>query len=342
MIAVEAGVCMLRRGEHERALAWFREVTEALPNSAVAWSMRCWSATRSEAYEEAAAAGRRALELESGSAMVNNTVGILYGRLARVRPAQAELQERAIEHFRQVLRLDPQHASARTNLASELARRGQTEEAEGHYRRVLRYHPALSEAHFNLGNLLADRGDWAEAEASYRRAVETRPGYARAYHNLGIALRRQQRFREAAEQFAAALEAEPAYAPARDDLARVLVELGRDGDAAAVLKQGLRATPGHTRGALLLAWLLTTSADPAARDPAMAVRIAGRVSQALGGGNAEALLVLAAAQAEAGDTDGALLSSRRAVAAARELGDTSLADRARRDLSRYRALSAGG
>ena len=342
VIAVEAGVCLLRRGEHERALDWFREVTEALPSSAIAWSMRCWSATRSRAYEEAVAAGRRALELEPGSATVNNTVGILYGQLARLRPARAGLGERAIEHFRQVLRIDPQHASARTNLASELSRRGQTEEAERHYRRVLRYHPALSEAHFNLGNLLADRGDWAAAEASYRRAVESRPGYARALHNLGIALRQQQRFGEAAGQFAAALEAEPAYAPARDDLARLLVELGRHGEAAAVLRQGLRITPGHTRGALLLAGLLTTSPDGSVRDPAMAVRIARRVSQALGGGHAEALLVLAAAQAEAGDPGGALNSARRAVASAQELGDASLAGRARRDLSRYLALSAGG
>jgi tetratricopeptide (TPR) repeat protein len=157
-----------------------------LPESAFAWAMRSWVAAELGSLDEAIDAGRHALDLDNRNATVHNTLGILDGRLAEVRSDDAFLRQRAMEHFREALRINPQHASAYVNLARELRHQGQHEKAMALYRRVLRLRPDLAEAHFNLGNLLAEQGDKEGAIDSYRQAIRARRDYVQAHFNLGV------------------------------------------------------------------------------------------------------------------------------------------------------------
>lgn len=335
VIAMEAASCHLRRGEIRDALVLSRKVTQALPNSALAWSTRSWAATRLQEYEEAMEATRRALMLEPGSAPVNNVAGILYGHLAHRAGDDEAMSQRAVAHFERALRADPLYASARTNLASELGRLNRTEEAAGQFQRVLRYHPDMAEAHLKRGNLWADQGDPEKASVAYRRALVARPLYAEAHHNLGIMALQAGDVATAVRELQAAMRARPDYGPARDDLARLFAEGGQWRRAVAILKEGLLVTPGHTRGALLLASMLTHATDPEVRDPLRAVLIAERVSRALGGQSVNALLILAAAQKEAGETAQAVASARRAVGVAEARGDSTQRASARSRVAEY-------
>jgi tetratricopeptide (TPR) repeat protein len=66
-----------------------------------------------------------------------------------------------------------------------------------------------------------------------------------------------------------------------------------------------------------LAWLLATSLNPAVRDGAQAVRYARAANELSGGRDPEMLDTLAAAEAEAGDFEGAARDEREALALAK-------------------------
>ena len=89
---------------------------------------------------------------------------------------------------------------AHYNLANNLARQGQHEEAVKHYSHAVRLDPEHSRAYNNLGNELGrlERGD--EAIEAYRQAVRLTPTDAIAHYNLGIALEKKERFEEAVKE----------------------------------------------------------------------------------------------------------------------------------------------
>ena len=88
----------------------------------------------------------------------------------------------ASESFRHVLRYDPVHLDALTNLGSALSFLGHYDEAEACHRRAIEIDPSFAEAYNNLGILLEERGERAnrldEAVAYYDRAIAIRPDYA--------------------------------------------------------------------------------------------------------------------------------------------------------------------
>ena len=86
----------------------------------------------------------------------------------------------------------PNSAQAHFNLAILLADCGRIGAAIRHYREVLRLDRDHADAHYNLGVLLAHRGETEEAAAEFQKALEIRPDFAEARRNLGI-LRRCQR-----------------------------------------------------------------------------------------------------------------------------------------------------
>ncbi|MEW6752950.1 MAG: tetratricopeptide repeat protein [Candidatus Latescibacterota bacterium] len=334
-VQLEAGTCLVRQGEERAGLERFRRVTDAIPSSALAWALRSWAATEAGEYAEAQRAGERALQLDDDSATVHNTLGILYALMARQRPGNQELRTRATHHFREALRISPNHVSARINVARGMAEDGRLDQAIRAFQEVLKLQPDAAEAHLALGNALADKGEVSEAIRAYARALESRPDYPEACHNLGTVLVQQGQTAQAEQCFRRALAIQPDFARSRDGLAVLLMGSRRFAEAAVLLREGLRLTPGHTRGALLLASLLTSCPDSRVRDPGAAAQIAERVSKALGHAHPEALLVWADALAASGSVDRARATARRALDLAGERGVPEVEARARQRLAAY-------
>jgi Tfp pilus assembly protein PilF len=309
VVQLEAATCLAKDGMYPAAKERLDRATAILPESAFAWAMRSWVAAELDSLEEAIAAGRLALKLDNRNATVHNTLGILVDRLAEERPDGEFLRGRAIEHFREALRINPQHASAYVNLAKALRRQGSTDEALALYRRVLRLRPDLAEAHFNMGNLFADQGDDRQAVKCYLKAIRAKTDYLEAYFNLGVSQLSLGEDDGASASFRKSLQLKAEFTVARDALATVLIRQRLFGEAISVLKEGLMVTPRHARGALMLASLLATSPDTRLRDGALAVTIAERVCNARDNKDGDALLVLARAREETGDIDGALVAA---------------------------------
>ena len=121
----------------------------------------------------------------------------------------------------------PRFSEAHLNLASALAKLGQTDEAKAALAECIRYKPDLAQAYNNLGNLLADEGAFAAAADNYRRAIELNPGSADAWYNLGIVSIRGGELETAISQFDRALAIHPHSAETHHNRASAQLQLGR-------------------------------------------------------------------------------------------------------------------
>ncbi len=97
---------------------------------------------------------------------------------------EATAAAEAMEAYRKVLALAPDHADANLNLGRLLHEAGAIEDAERHYRAASEASPSDATAAFNLGVALQDLGRQADAVEAYTRAIASDPGYADAYFNL--------------------------------------------------------------------------------------------------------------------------------------------------------------
>jgi tetratricopeptide (TPR) repeat protein len=185
--------------------------------------------------------------------------------------------EKALNQFQQVVRLNPQYSNGYYNKGIALDRLGKTAEAEEQYRQALAVDPHNAKAFINLGGVLIRTGLFAEAIDSYRHAVELRPddpsnhydlgsallrsnqipaaveqlkaavaldpGLAVAHENLGTALARSGNISGAIDEFAAAIEIDPSYVTARDNLGLALAQTGHFQDALAQFQMALQTNP---------------------------------------------------------------------------------------------------
>src|SRR5207245_422471 len=90
--------------------------------------------------------------------------------------------DEAVADYRKALALDPDCASAHSNLAVAFVQAGDLAEAESHYRKALAGKPT-AENRNGLGYVLARRGDTEAAIAEFRKATELNPRFTPAYNN---------------------------------------------------------------------------------------------------------------------------------------------------------------
>ena len=231
VIQMEAGFCLVKDAQPDRALSKLDVVTQSLSSYPHAWAMKCWAAVEAGAYAAAEAAGQRALELDPRSPTVQTVLGFLDRTLSGERRGRGlALQrrlDRAIGHYQQALQLNPNNAVAHNNLGNLLARQGSLDEAIAHYRRALRIKSDFAKAHNNLGIALARQGKAEESVFHFQQALRIEPDFAEAHNNLGLVLVQQGKPEEAIEHYRQALRIRPDYANARDNLSKVLVDQGR-------------------------------------------------------------------------------------------------------------------
>jgi len=104
-------------------------------------------------------------------------------------------QRKALEYFKDAIRIDPNYAPAYAGLADyywsnqELHPRERMPKAKEYAQRALELDPNLADAHIALGaiHFYAD-WDWAAAEKEFKRAIELSPSDAEAHRTYSIYL----------------------------------------------------------------------------------------------------------------------------------------------------------
>lgn len=95
---------------------------------------------------------------------------------------------RAEASYRRAIELDPQLATALTNLGNLRLLADDRDEAESLYRRAMAADATQPEAPYNLAYLLVERAERGEAVTLFRASLALRPDFAEAHFNLAMVL----------------------------------------------------------------------------------------------------------------------------------------------------------
>jgi tetratricopeptide (TPR) repeat protein len=198
----------------------------------------------------------------------------------------------------------------------------------------------MSASQVFAGNRRMAAGKRDEAERRFRAALAIDDNNPLAHRQLGYFYCEVGRHEEAVHELRRALERYSNDPLIYRHLYHALAQLGRWRAAVETLRRLTTLEANRPDAQLALAWLLATCPDEPIRDGPQAVPIAERVAGRNRESEAEALDVLAAAQAECGRFDEALATAGRALAAARTAGRDALAGEIEMRMNDYRARRA--
>jgi protein O-mannosyl-transferase len=295
---------------------------------------------------------RHALAVTESNGLAHNNLGI-------VLLSKGQTDE-AINQFQEVVRLKPAAAESHENLGNALLKKNQTDEAINQFQEAVRLKPDSPLAHRGLGNALFDKGQIGEAISEFRETIRLEPDSADAHVNLGVALLKTNQTDEAINQFQEAIRLKIDNANARYNLGITLLNKGQTDKAISEFRETIRLKPDDVDAQRMLAralelknksdelmsnpaalnnlaWKLATSSDAKNRDGTFAVKLAERACEQTHYRETVMIGTLAAAYAEAGRFDDAILTGQKACARASELGETDLLKRNQELLSLYQA-----
>ena len=216
----------------------------------------------------------RAIEHFRRAVQLNPASALAHHSLASLLESQGKADE-AAKHYHLALQIDPAYKNANYEIANSLARSGKIEEAIGHYRLILEIDPSFADAHDSLALLLVARGELREAMEHFHQALKLDPARSETHFNLGVALVRQSNLAEAAQQFQDAIKIKPDYIDAYNSLGKVMAAQGQLDNAIALFRQAVRIQPDSAEAHHNLAMALAEKGiqDEAVRELQEAARI---------------------------------------------------------------------
>jgi tetratricopeptide (TPR) repeat protein len=219
------------------------------------------------------------------------------------------------------------HAEADCRKGKDLFFEYHFDESMAQYHKAEALWPDCVEAHCALGNILVGEGDISNGMAEYQKALAIRPDYTEADNNLGYTLIRLGRVGQAIVYFQRVLEYEQSYQPrarAYYNLGYAYQLDGRAVEAADCYQKALELQPQFMPAQISLAWIRATWPDASLRNGSQAVVLMEKANQLSNGKDPKILRTLAAAYAEAGRFDDAIATAQKAIAIAKQNGQTNL------------------
>ncbi len=253
---------------------------------------------------------------------------------AAANAGETELFFKTVE---QVHSLKPRDADVWHYLGYVLGTARKDDLARGSLETALKANPYLAGVQNDLAALLTRRGELGKALLHYRKAVSLSRGKSELVHNgLGYVLRRLGRDDEAMVHFRAAIAIDPKTPASYRNMAMIFERKGRFDESVSVLSEGLKRVPKDVGLRSDLAKLLAAAPQDDLRDAERAVRLAEGACRDADPQTPEMLDVLAAAYAEVGRFDSAVVTARQAASLARSQRNPRLARDIEQRLRLYR------
>jgi tetratricopeptide (TPR) repeat protein len=146
--------------------------------------------------------------------------------------------------YRDILRLEPDHADALHLLGVVAQQNGDCAQAEQLIRSAIARNPGAADYHNNLGNTYRLAGDLARAVSSYRQAIALDSNHADALHSLANSLADRGDFVEAEACFLDLLRLQPTHADALYNLGNTKLQQGQWNAAVDRYRQAIALQPG--------------------------------------------------------------------------------------------------
>jgi len=173
--------------------------------------------------------------------------------------------DKALAYFRDCLAANRESASSHNAMAAIYIETGETDRADEHIREALRIDPTLTNVHYNLAQLQEIKGLTAEAEASYLREIEIAPGHFKALFNLSRIFRGEGNEERELEYLEKCREAEPSFPLSYFYIARIHLNRGEKyAESVAMVRKGIDLGPAKAElplGYFLLADLYNRLGD---------------------------------------------------------------------------------
>ena len=132
--------------------------------------------------------------------------------------------KKALEHFEQAIRLDPNYGLAYAGLADAHAFSlpSQAPQARAAAMKALNLDYTLAEAHTSLAAISLFEWNWSEAEREFKRAIERGPNYATAHHWYAYYFAAMGNMEKALYEIRRAQELDPLSLIINTDLGQIL------------------------------------------------------------------------------------------------------------------------
>ena len=178
---------------------------------------------------------------------------------------------------------------------------------------------------------------WRDSETLWNHTIAVTKDNYFAHASLADLLMRRGRVNEAIEHSEEALRIRPNDADAQNNLGLAMLQTGDTKRAVEHLEKALAINPGHMNAEVNLAWILATSWNDSLRNGALSVQLAEDVTRRAGHPNAIALRTLAAAYAEVGRFNEAIVAAQQAIEIARATGNEGLIADLARSVAAYQS-----
>ena len=231
----------------------------------------------------------------------------------------------------------PDYADAHYHLGRTYFRQGKFDQAIEQFKLVVELQQYFTEAYYEWGRVLLAQGKAREAVSRFTEALRTNPSHTKTQYELGLVMANMGRFALALPQFEGVLQQNPDHAEAHYHLARCLVKLERIDEGIAHYREALWLRPDWQAALNDLAWLYSTCADDSKRNADGATALADRSMAELNRMMPLVLDTLAAAKANAGDTEKAAALQQEAIDWAQRNNDEPLVKELERRLPIYKS-----
>jgi tetratricopeptide (TPR) repeat protein len=315
--------CHEQNGDHDKAVAAYREVVQIRPTDSRAWNNLGTTLDEMghlteavDAYDHAIAANpsyaaamnnkgvslekmgegedaakmfKKAIELSPEYAAAHNNLGAWYYEIGDKKGAATE--------WTQAAKLDPTYVSPIVN-ATALDMDGDKENvAEGKLKLLISTGRGTAEAYFNLAILQFRRGDTENAEKNFEKSDSLRPNDPETQNNLGVIYCYRGSYRRAEQCLRQTVEKKPDWAKAWDNLGLTLFRMERYKDAREAFEKEISIAPEQSSAYYNLGCACASGGD------ADAAAKAFETSIAKGPKNVEAINNLAVLLSEKKDRD---------------------------------------
>ena len=191
--------------------------------------------------------------------------------------------EKAIDSFREVLDVDPNHLEGLSALSHLLRSRGQAAEALNLALYAARLSPDDASTQHNLGRCYLATGDLPLARTHLGRAAAIEPNLAAIHHDIAAVFQREGRIAEAVASLERAISLAPKDAEGYALLAHLFLNFGNFEGAISCLRLAYELEPNSARGLTRLGFALTEAGEmeEAERAVRAAVAMSPRLTDAL-------------------------------------------------------------
>jgi tetratricopeptide (TPR) repeat protein len=245
--------------------------------------------------------------------------------------------EDAICHYKESLRLRPNHANTEGDIGLALLNLGRLDEAALQFRKALMLKGDMQKWHSGLAIALDKLGRLDEAIEHYRQALELKSDDPTMHEQLATALCRKGNFEEAIKDYEDWLRLNPNQAEIVKNMGNIYLMAGKTKQAIDYWAKAVELKPDFSEALNNLAWMLSTTKDNNLRNLSDAVKYAQRACELTDYKQAELLDTLAVTYAAVGSFPEAIETAEKAIELAKAAGKKDLAEEIRKRLELYKA-----